>query len=703
MLGAVRCQPPQAEQRSKQYRYTARDIPTEILLSLFERLGTRELISCARVNSGWWYAAARVLYRKIHIGSREQWQVFVECLKRSAQNKYSCSAEYVGELELDKSAIISSQFKDEFRLLTAACKSLWSLSLDLSLIAKVLLRTDSTLRALITRATQIDFHLSMSFNNTFGLRRLRIRNGYHITDSSILYLVSTNPKLTDVALEQCNLLTGRAVLYIAQYLGSSLQSLCLNRCLQIQVDDLAEFACCQTPLERLEMGHYRKVVLPSSLRHVLPLFPRLTGLSLARSALTNECIQVIAKLMGPRLLWLNLNHCVGLEGDQFLLPLAQHCRNLHTLRLYCCMSPASPRLRELRDASAASRPTLFELIAQDQLSSSLGPAVQYVIATLAHRYPRRLLRVLAWHDEVFSAIMLIVDSHYLKTFGGSFTENFYGFKRIRVLKVNRADKLTNGDINRSLVGLVAVPWLAKKLHEQYQTINNSAAALFGEEEDDDQHDEDDLGGNDLLRKYPRLLQTVIRLRKRLRTVFRAVYPWLYFAARSSQLAYRIGYTYGLTDYYSPILHILRLRIVRLTMDDQSQYLPIESDEPQTLLQRAWQQLLNALKIGLPLSIFAYKFLEWWYTHDFTKEQKKAIPVPPPPQRIMPHPDAQRLPESVKECPICRTSIVNPAALPTGYVFCYKCIFAHVQDHAECPVTRVPAVVDDIRKIYETDG
>lgn len=32
--------------------------------------------------------------------------------------------------------------------------------------------------------------------------------------------------------------------------------------------------------------------------------------------------------------------------------------------------------------------------------------------------------------------MLLVERHYLKTWGGSFTENFYGMKRERVLAVD---------------------------------------------------------------------------------------------------------------------------------------------------------------------------------------------------------------------------------------------------------------------------
>jgi len=33
------------------------------------------------------------------------------------------------------------------------------------------------------------------------------------------------------------------------------------------------------------------------------------------------------------------------------------------------------------------------------------------------------------------------------------------------------------------------------------------------------------------------------------------------------------------------------------------------------------------------------------------------------------------------------------------VFCYPCIHAYVEAHGRCPVTLMPAELDDIRKLY----
>lgn len=51
--------------------------------------------------------------------------------------------------------------------------------------------------------------------------------------------------------------------------------------------------------------------------------------------------------------------------------------------------------------------------------------------------------------------------------------------------------------------------------------------------------------------------------------------------------------------------------------------------------------------------------------------------------------------------MCRQHRVNPATLAvSGYVYCYPCLFKHVTAAHCCPVTRAPATLDHIRKLYE---
>jgi peroxin-12 len=131
-----------------------------------------------------------------------------------------------------------------------------------------------------------------------------------------------------------------------------------------------------------------------------------------------------------------------------------------------------------------------------------------------------------------------------------------------------------------------------------------------------------------------------------------------------------------------------------------------------------QRALGSLKVLLPTSIFALKFLEWWHASDFARQlSRKAaegIELPPPvvsglsslSTRFGPSkketPNSQvanneenpeereaknppiasntllpiltvPIPENTELCPICEQEITTATACQTGFVFCYTCI------------------------------
>jgi peroxin-12 len=149
--------------------------------------------------------------------------------------------------------------------------------------------------------------------------------------------------------------------------------------------------------------------------------------------------------------------------------------------------------------------------------------------------------------------------------------------------------------------------------------------------------------------------------------------------------------------------------------------------PRTFTQIVYPRLLSSLKILLPTSIFALKFLEWWHASDFARQlSRKAaegLELPAPTisgipkatsstataqksgvtfatstdekdqvkeekkeeeekEKIKPPISARtNLPiftvapaEASSSCPICLSAIQTPTAAQTGYVFCYTCIF-----------------------------
>lgn len=124
-----------------------------------------------------------------------------------------------------------------------------------------------------------------------------------------------------------------------------------------------------------------------------------------------------------------------------------------------------------------------------------------------------------------------------------------------------------------------------------------------------------------------------------------------------------------------------------------------------------QMALEGLKVFLPASIFFFKFLEWWYSSSYARARlssAKKTDGPPalraPPTKLEPHPEGLWGKEAEGElpkagtCVVCRGHVVNPTALPTGYVGDYRCLFDYVEKEGKCPVTRLKVSTEDLRKV-----
>ena len=61
-----------------------------------------------------------------------------------------------------------------------------------------------------------------------------------------------------------------------------------------------------------------------------------------------------------------------------------------------------------------SKPSLFELLSEQQLSALIPPSLRYLLAVATHRYPRYLLRVLNNYDEFYALVSLVVEKYYLE-------------------------------------------------------------------------------------------------------------------------------------------------------------------------------------------------------------------------------------------------------------------------------------------------
>lgn len=284
--------------------------------------------------------------------------------------------------------------------------------------------------------------------------------------------------------------------------------------------------------------------------------------------------------------------------------------------------------------------------------------------------------------------MLAVERHYLKTYGGGFTENFYGLKRERVLRIKGGEaprarlgapalmretlQLQNRDIWNNLAIMVGLPYLKRKLDESYD-IHAPQAAILGPNYN-----------RDALPHDANIRQRIMYYYK---WFLRNVYPSINAAYYFSILAFSLGYLFDNSKYSSPFLWLIGTRIRRLGEADHRAIALAEQHpsitpagagarpgqgssifNPITFASIVYPRLLSSLKILLPTSIFALKFLEWWHASDFARQlSKKAaegLDLPPPVISGLPS-KPPPLPTSDK--PRASSSSAYPQPQPTNTV------------------------------------
>ncbi|KAF2217305.1 hypothetical protein CERZMDRAFT_31842 [Cercospora zeae-maydis SCOH1-5] len=403
------------------------------------------------------------------------------------------------------------------------------------------------------------------------------------------------------------------------------------------------------------------------------------------------------------------------------------------------------------------KPSLFEILSENELNSLIPPSLRYLLAVATHRNPRYLLRILNNFDELYALLSLALERFYLRNYGGGFTENFYGLKRERVLRIKGGEstrarlgapkevretlQLRDGDVWKNLAVMVGIPYIKRKLDESYD-IHASGINMLGPAYRDRE-------------RYPAEGKLKDKIMWVYKWFLRKCYPSVNAVYYFSLLAFNLAYLFDGTKYHSPFMWIIGSRIRRLNDADskaiamalEPKAAPPPARPGQTtslfsprMMSRVLQpKVVTALKLLLPTSIFALKFLEWWHNSDFARQlSKKAnegLELPPPSVSGLPsaaRAAAKKSEETEKKaefadekgerparssslrrdsglegppisatsmlpiltvpppltadeegenvtalCPICVQAIQTPTAAQTGYVYCYTCIFKWV--------------------------
>ncbi|KAJ8760393.1 hypothetical protein K2173_015060 [Erythroxylum novogranatense] len=385
-------------------------------------------------------------------------------------------------------------------------------------------------------------------------------------------------------------------------------------------------------------------------------------------------------------------------------------------------------------AGQGARPTFFEMAAAQQLPASLRAALTYSIGVLALRRPF-LHKVLDYEDEFFALLMLILEAHSLRTTDASFSEHLYGMRRRAVkisvkkdnIHLNSGDEIEHSGLQKrqrvlSVVFLVVLPYFKSKLHSIYNREREAMlqASLWGNS-DELIGESDYFNGAEtsLLSRENSNTETTVRTRlmKKIRKVIYACYPWLHASSEGLSFTYQLLYLLDATGFYSLGLQVLGIHVCRATgqemMDSSSRISKIRSRERERLRGPPWLKalqgtllrctyaVLDYAQTGLIASVFIFKMMEWWYQSAEERMSAPTVyppPPPPPPPKVAK--EGIPLPPDKTICPLCSQKRANPSVVTvSGFVFCYACIFKYVTQYNRCPVTLMPATVDQIRRLF----
>ncbi|KAF3209605.1 ubiquitin-protein ligase peroxin 12, partial [Orbilia oligospora] len=252
---------------------------------------------------------------------------------------------------------------------------------------------------------------------------------------------------------------------------------------------------------------------------------------------------------------------------------------------------------------------------------------------------------------------------------------------------------------------VGVPYLKRKLDDLYE-INAGGAAhnLFTNYRPREEEPDENATATE-------------KIMYKLKIGFRKAYPVINAAYYLSMLGFNLAYLFNKSYYHTPFDYMVGLRMRRLTEADHRAYelLKAKNRKPGLAPILSWwtmfspkvftrvilPKLLDSLKVLLPTSIFFLKFLEWWYASDFARQlssktsaaielSRPSVPAPPPAEdkRKEASKKLVELPKDSKICAICSNEMTNPAAIQTGFVFCYPCAYRWIEEDVGpwCPIT-----------------
>ncbi|CAJ0583546.1 unnamed protein product, partial [Mesorhabditis spiculigera] len=325
------------------------------------------------------------------------------------------------------------------------------------------------------------------------------------------------------------------------------------------------------------------------------------------------------------------------------------------------------------------QPSIFDVMSQESLMKSLKPAMRHLVKYLAMVSPSRFSTASKWYDELYTLFDLWLQNHFLKKYGASFSENFYGMKRI----FQKTGTMPMAGLSkiRSLFILVLWPYLRDKMDQLHDDLKVRLAYMSQAAKDSN-------------------------LKLRLANLFVKYYPWLKTIISTATVLLQTAYIINRCFIHSPFLWAAGVRLERLTPNDLAAFDGIPAHlQPTNFLQRMWRWFLGLPGVVSRLfgyGLFFVQFVDFMYNSDVGSQLTKkntGYKVPPAPHKLLINEENIGTLETHK-CPLCLKKRVNSTALSTsGYVFCYTCIDTYLKQYGQCPITHVPADTKQLIRLY----
>mgnify|MGYP000026470445 CR=1 FL=1 len=314
--------------------------------------------------------------------------------------------------------------------------------------------------------------------------------------------------------------------------------------------------------------------------------------------------------------------------------------------------------------------------------SSSEPAgyvrVFQILSDFRHRVARALHRFLRlYFSELVCLVIYYVEKRcLLSNAQATSSETIYGGTRVKLRRkpgsqgVMSLERMSDVDGTRLALILSTVPYLQEKLSRQYRRLSYNT------------------GSGEVARWFVRL------------------WPSICTVSELAQIGIRWRYLVGQSHSFDLPSLILGSIVRRRTLEDDSRTNAagdetkssgIETPPGPGPASQSTKVAATFLFASAILSVLTRIRAELIQSRQETRSVSDSPILQPPPKPSRAHLSSSANPE---HCPICKEKRVNPAASPSGYVFCHRCLVSYVQKYGKCPVTGVPCTETNIVRLFE---